>query len=133
MVIRNIHNRILIEHHLSYDKRTDDIIGGDICSGNCMHLELCVLSKSSLNIINGWFDTQCIYLPNDFERIQSKYDENNGQIYVIHSLRKQIRAQSAYDRFDNSANAANQLTSSIRIMLTLVASVLLTKIIPLII
>lgn len=105
VVVRNLHNRILVEHHLSYEKRNDDIIGSEICNGNCRNLELCVLTKNSHGTINGWFDNQCVYLPSDLERIQNKYDIQSNQIYVIHSLRKQIRAKSVQDQHSERFNS----------------------------
>lgn len=96
IVIRNAHNRILFEHHLPYDRRMDHIFGSEICEGNCQHLELCVLSKNSQGSINGWFDAQCVYLPPNFEDIRDKYTINFSQIYVIHSVRKQVRAKGVH-------------------------------------
>lgn len=95
VVVRNTDSKILIEHHLSYEYRADQIIGSDICDGNgCRNLELCVLSKNSHGLFNGWFDAQCVYLPNDLPKIMRKYTRNNGQAYIIHSLVKRIKAKN---------------------------------------
>lgn len=108
VLIRNIHNRILTEYHLPYDKRSMNIIGDEICDGNCNNLELCALSKNSNGTINGWFDSQCIYLPNDFERIRNKYNDRSSQIFVIHSVRKQIRAKSVANRLDSRSSGTTK-------------------------
>lgn len=95
VVVRNSDSKILLEHHLSYEYRHDQIIGSDICDGsNCRNLELCVLSKNSHGIINGWFDAQCVYLPNELPKIMRKYSPNNSQVYVIHSVVKRIKAKT---------------------------------------
>lgn len=95
VIVRNTDSKILLEHHLSYEYRVDQIIGSDICDGNnCRNLELCVLSKNSHGIINGWFDAQCVYLPNDLPKIMRKYTARDSQVYVIHSVVKRIKAKS---------------------------------------
>lgn len=94
VVVRNTESKILLEHHLSYEYRFDQIIGSDICDGNnCRNLELCVLSKNSHGIINGWFDAQCVYLPNDLPKIMRKYSTSNSQIYFIQSVVKRMKAK----------------------------------------
>lgn len=95
VIVRNTDSKILLEHHLSYEYRVDQIIGSDICDGNsCRNLELCVLSKNSHGIINGWFDAQCVYLPNDLPKIMRKYTVRDSQVYVIHSVVKRIKAKT---------------------------------------
>lgn len=95
VIVRNTESKILLEHHLSYEYRFDQIIGSDICDGdNCRNLELCVLSKNSHGVINGWFDAQCVYLPNDLPKIMRKYTARNSQVFVIHSVVKRIKAKS---------------------------------------
>lgn len=113
VLIRNVHNRILTEYHLPYDKRITNIIGDEICDGNCNNLELCALSKDSNGTINGWFDSQCIFLPNDFERIRNKYNDRSSQIFVIHSIRKQIRAKSVANRDSRSSGAIKAIVGNI--------------------
>lgn len=113
VLIRNIHNRILTEYHLSYDKRSIKIMGHDICDGNCNNLELCALSKDSNGTISGWFDSQCIYLPNDFERIRKKYNDRSNSIFVIHSLRKQIRAKNVANHDLRSSGVTKTIVGNI--------------------
>lgn len=85
--IRNSNNKIIVEHHIPYNHRSDYIKGTEICLENCNQLELCVLSKNSHGSINRWFDNQCMNLPNNFEYIQGKYGPQNEQIYVIYTIR----------------------------------------------
>lgn len=94
--IRSQNNQILVEHHVSYEYRTDHIGGTEICQEDCEHLELCVLSKDSHGSINGWFDTQCLFLPNDLKYVREKYAGRNDQIYVVYSKRKPIRTKTTY-------------------------------------
>lgn len=95
-MIRNQKSKIHLEHHISYDKRYDQIMGSDICDeDDCYDLELCVMSKNSNGVINGWFDSQCVYLPSDFDDIKRKYSSRNHQIYILHSIKKNVRARTA--------------------------------------
>lgn len=95
IIVRNADSKILLEHHLSYEYRVDQITGSDICDGqNCGNLEMCVLSKNSNGTINGWFDAQCIYLPNDLPKIMRKYTQNNGQVHYVHSVAKRVKANT---------------------------------------
>lgn len=94
IIIRNDKNEILVEHHIPYESRIDNIKGADICQKNCQNLELCVMTKNSHGSINEWFDSQCIYLPNNLESIQDKYTTHNDRIYVIHSMRRKITAHN---------------------------------------
>lgn len=110
VVIRNAHNRILLEHHLPYDRRIDDIIGSEICNSNCNNLELCVLSKNSHGSINNWFDAQCVYLPQNFDDIRDRYDIHFGQIYVIHSVRRQVQAKGVHGRDSLLSSDGNTIT-----------------------
>lgn len=94
IIIRNRNSKILIEHHTLYDSRIDQIDGHSICDENgCKNLELCVLTKNGYGIINGWFDSQCVYLPNHFETIIDRYHARNEQILYIHSIVKKIQAR----------------------------------------
>lgn len=92
IAIRNSRNEILVEHHVPYESRIDNIVGSNICQQNCQNLELCIISKNSAGSVNGWFDSQCINLPDDFKSIQEEYTIYNDRIYVIQSLRKKTRA-----------------------------------------
>lgn len=95
VIVRNTDSKILLEHHLSYETRADQIVASDICDGDhCRNLELCVLSKNSHGIISGWFDAQCVYLPNDLPKIMRKYTPSNTQVFIIHSLVKRIKAKT---------------------------------------
>lgn len=121
VLIRNVHNRILTEYHLPYDKRSVNVIGDEMCDGNCNNLELCALAKDSNGTINEWFDSQCIYLPNDLERIRKKYNDRSTQIYVIHSIRKQIRAKSVANRDSRSSGITKTCAANIIIQCVFVA------------
>lgn len=74
---------------MSYEVRNDYISGQDICKEECNNLEICILSKNSFGLINGWFDSQCKYLPNNFESIKSKYTKKKDQSLVLYSQRMQ--------------------------------------------
>lgn len=94
VVIRDAHSQILLEHQISYEKRYDLIVGHEICDTDCMNLELCILTKDSYGKINGWFDYQCKYLPNNLENLKKKYTDNIEQTYIIQSLDNRIQAKS---------------------------------------
>lgn len=120
--IRNRSNQIIMEHHIPYDYRTDSIIWDEICHGNCPNLELCVLSKNSHGLINRWFDTQCIYLPNDLLQIREKYTYNNNQKYVIYSARTQ-----SIDKINwGSSNSASFFNISRQIQILILLTILLS-------
>lgn len=107
VVIRNGKNEILVEHHIPYENRIDKIEGKNVCQNNCQNLELCVMSKDSRGSINEWFDSQCIYLPDDLKDIQEKYTVNYDRIQVIHSLRKHIRAHNGWNTSEACSSFLN--------------------------
>lgn len=74
---------------MAYDVRKYYINGNEICDDDCNNLEICILSKDSLGSINGWFDSQCKYLPKNFKFIRRKYTDQKDQTFVIYSQRKQ--------------------------------------------
>lgn len=96
ITIRGQNSETLVEHHAMYDSRIDQIDGSSICDGSgCRNLELCVLSKSSRGTISGWFDSQCVYLPSDFESIRRRYSARSEQVFYVHSIVKKIQARRA--------------------------------------
>lgn len=97
LIIRNSENEILVEHHVSYEKRWDQFTGNEICQDDCSQLELCVQTKNSFKKLNGWFDSQCVYLPKNFEKIKRKYTVDSSQINIIHSIRRNISAKTSND------------------------------------
>lgn len=109
VAIRSKFNRILVEHHVSYEYRSDHIEGSEICREDCEHLELCVLSKDSHGSINGWFDTQCLFLPNDIKYIREKYTTRNDQIYAIYSKRKLARTKAKFKSHSISSNGPSTM------------------------
>lgn len=94
-MIRDQSSRILVENHVSYEVRKDFIIGHKICNDACNNLEICVLSKNSFGSINGWFDSQCKHLPNNFESIKKRYSGQKDQTYVIYSQRVQYKSSAS--------------------------------------
>lgn len=96
-----MNNQIMVERHVSYEKRTDHINGYDICVNDCSKLEICILSKNSFGTLNGWFDSQCKYLPNNLKYVQEKYSESNNKLYVIMSFRNHTKSQDK--RISNNA------------------------------
>lgn len=94
--MRDQNNQIIVEHHISYEKRTDYIKGREICENDCSKLELCIISKNSYGTLNGWFDSQCKNLPNNLKNIQEKYSKFNDRMYVIMSLKNQINIQDMH-------------------------------------
>lgn len=94
MTIRDQDGVTSVEHHISYESRIDQIYGHEICRDGtkCGNLELCVLSKDSRGTISGWFDSQCVRLPNNFSTIRKRYAMYNEQVFYIQSLVKKIRA-----------------------------------------
>lgn len=105
VTVRNSMRQITVEHHVSYEYRSDNIPGDELCEENCDSLEICVLSKDSNGSINGWFDTQCSYLPN-LGYAKRRYTSDSEQIFKIYSLRKQIRVKS--DLVSNFAASSAQ-------------------------
>lgn len=93
IVIRDHRSKILIEHHVSYEVRRDNINESDICNDDCDNLEICILSKDSFGSINGWFDSQCKYVPN-LSSVRKKFNNKKKQPVVIYSQRTQ-RTNSA--------------------------------------
>lgn len=87
IVIRDHESKILIEHHVSYEVRKDYINENEICTNDCNNIEICILSKDSFGSINGWFDSQCKYVPN-FNFIRNKFNKQNHP-FVIYSRRTQ--------------------------------------------
>lgn len=71
---------------MSYEVRKEYISEHEICNDECDNLEICILSKDSFGSINGWFDSQCKYLPNNFESIKKRHID---QTFVIYSQRVQ--------------------------------------------
>lgn len=92
-MIRDQNSKILVEHHLSYELRNDYISGYEICNTECNNLELCILTKNSNGSINGWFDSQCSFLPNNFEFIRKKYSDHR-QTFIIYSQRLQAKSSA---------------------------------------
>lgn len=123
--VRNSINQIVVEHHVPYDRRTDSIAGNEICQGYCKNLELCVLSKNSHGSINRWFDSQCLYLPNDLEQIRGIYTQNSNQIYYIHSVRKHIRNHYGYKTHMSSRSSPSVLNIPIQIQFFIVIEIAL--------
>lgn len=93
--IRDSGNQLLAERRLSYLERAVQIPGDEISDNYDGQLELCVLAKRSDGDIRTWFETQCIYLPENLETIKQTYGALRNQPYMIHSLRKRIRAPIA--------------------------------------
>lgn len=93
IVVRDHRSKILIEHHVSYEVRKDSINENDLCNDDCDNLEICILSKDSFGSINGWFDSQCKYVPN-LNSIKKKFNYKKNQPFVIYSQRAQ-RTNSA--------------------------------------
>lgn len=112
LTVRDQDSKILVEHHHLYDKRIDQIDGQSICDGrSCRNLELCVLSKNSRGTISGWFDSQCVYLPNDFDSVRRRYNERVDQVYYIHSIVKKIQARRVLTAED-LANSQRKIHTS---------------------
>lgn len=74
---------------MSYEVRKYYIDGNEICDDDCNNLEICILSKDSFGSINGWFDSQCKYLPKNFKSIRKKYIGQRDQTFIIYSQRTQ--------------------------------------------
>lgn len=98
VTIRDSGNQLLVERRMAYDDRTVQIPGAYISDNYDGQLELCVLAKNSDGTIRTWFESQCIYLPENFETIKETYGTQRSQPYLIHSLRKRIRAPIADGR-----------------------------------
>lgn len=92
--IRDSNNDLLTERRLSYDDRVVQISGSDISDDYVGQLELCVLAKKSNGDLRTWFDTQCIYLPDNFDTIKRQYGLSRNQPFRIHSIKKGIKAQT---------------------------------------
>lgn len=111
IIIRNRKNAILLERHVPYDSRVVQLPGSEICDGNCELLEMCVMAKNSFGTITEWFDSQCIYLPNDFDRIKKKYNSRYNQMYIIHSIKKNIKAQMVTNGYHTTNDISNRGTN----------------------
>lgn len=80
---------------MSYEARIDYIKGNEICNEECSNLEICILTKNSFGLINGWFDSQCKYLPSNFDSIRNKYNERRDQSFIIYSKRIQMKSSAS--------------------------------------
>lgn len=94
ITIRDSNNDLLAERRLSYDDRVVQISGSDISDDYVGQLELCALAKNSNGDIRTWFDSQCIYLPDNFDAIKRQYGQSRNQPFIIHSIKKRIRANT---------------------------------------
>lgn len=95
VTVRDKGNRLLAERRMAYDDRTVQIPGQEIGDDYDGQLELCVLAKNSKGDIRKWFASQCIYLPDNFDSIRKTYGERSSKPFLIHSMRKRIRAPIA--------------------------------------
>ncbi|XP_055377992.1 toll-like receptor 3 [Condylostylus longicornis] len=114
--LRNENNEIFFDQHLIYDKRfieiPADIINEAYLSSSI--LEICVLTKNSLNVIGQWFDSQCIKIPKDFKKTLNISD---GQFIIAKKNNKNIndRKNSKLRNKSSGANKANIIDISIYI------------------
>lgn len=95
IIIRDSNNQLLAERRLSYADRAVQIPADEISDEYDGQLELCVLAKTSHGDIRTWFDSQCIYLPENFEQLKRSYGPDRNRAFHIHSMRKRIRARTA--------------------------------------
>lgn len=123
--IRDGNNQLLAERRLAYDDRTVQIPGDEISDDYDGQLELCVLAKKSDGDIRTWFESQCIYLPDNLETIKRTYGPHRNQPYLIHSLRKKIRApiadgksKSMKKRMKNEQSAGSRCGASVSVLLS---------------
>lgn len=110
--IRDSKNKLFVERHLSYEERLVQIPGSEISDDYNGQLELCVLGKKSDGTIGSWFDSQCIYLPENFENIKRTYNANKNQPYIIHSIRKKVKAATAGSAGSNATQNGHSVKSS---------------------
>lgn len=87
--LRDKTNTILVEHHVPYDRRNDEIRGADISADFGDPLQLCVQAKNSDGSIGSWFDTQCTDLPHNFAEVKRRNDELGSGVRSIISSRAQ--------------------------------------------
>lgn len=79
--LRDDKNNIKLERHLSYETRSIEIPDADI--PNEKFIQLCVLAKGSNGNLNGWFESQCQNLPENFKMIRAQYNAQYKKAYTI--------------------------------------------------
>lgn len=95
--IRDSKGIIKYEQTLSYDTRRLEIKENDIPPlTNDGPYQLCVMPKSSADIINGWFPSQCPNLPINFDKIKNVYNEHYKSTFTILSTDKRIKVSTGH-------------------------------------
>lgn len=126
ILIRTGNNEIIVEHHVSYELRSDQITGNEICNKDCTNIELCILSKNSYGAINGWFQTQCTYLPQNFRNIVEKYRYRKDRYYILRPLRlqKQRHNKSNQEKQKGKGTANFEIISKTNLIITICVLIL---------
>ena len=84
MYLKIDNNKNLIEKTLAYDTRITSFSSSELDALNFSNnIQLCILAKNSDGIILGWFDSQCIKLPSNFNAVMKKFNKRPSTYFKI--------------------------------------------------